>query len=1489
MEARGGTRFLLTCAMTRYEHCAEWDREELREDVARIKALFCGDFLPEAGQYRHTDVLGESPTSVELKDRLRDFFLSTDRHPDDFVVVYLVGHGEILDDGDFVVLTHDTHPSDLLNRTVAAGEIVKMVLANTRIRRLLLLLDTCYSGQGGADITREALRRINDRSKRSDDQDETSEGHGVVVVAATRPYERALPGAFTSCLDRAARSLAAAGNAPQTLRVGALIGAVNSDQERPKSQTSVWHQVGMTGDEPSFILNPRYRPGLVGVDLLEQERARHAEQRESQTCDHFLPASRWFTGRRAALMDLNGWLDDPAGRPAAVITGDPGSGKTAVLGLLARLSDPDQAPGVPRGGLPEELVIQEGVFADAIYASTMTTAEIRDRIAATVGMRAETTQDLLDGLQHGDGTAVVLVDAVDEADDPGGLVRALLNPLMRAGKNRIRLMLGTRRHLLTAQLLGNPGSCDLLDLDSPRYSDPGSIRAHIRHILLSDDSMDSAYRPSGFYRTAPSELVEAVVEAIADTAGSSFLVAQITAATEATATRLPDLKDPAWRQTLPRHAGEAMRRDLRLRLGTDAEKAIRLLLPLAYARGSGLPWENIWPSLVEALSPGHGYGHADLTWLRKAAGSYSVEGLTRGGSVYRLYHQALTECLLDGRDQRADQQAITHALVRVVPPREGGIKDWPEANFYIRTHLATHAAQAGRIDDLLTDPGYLLAADRPQLLAALGTARSAPARAAADTYRRAAKHLRTKPVREHASYLQLAARCGRAPVLANALESCRTPGTWSSRWASWRLEASHHTFSGRTHEVSSVALGELNGRPVVVSASEDATVRVWDLTSGDPRGDPFTGHHGPVNAVAVAELDGRPVVVSGGDDGTVRVWDLASGAPLGDPFTGHHGPVNAVAIGELDGRPVVVSGGDDGTVRVWDLASGAPTADPFTGHTGRVNAVAVGELDGRPVVVCGSGHFGHSVGTVRVWDLASGAPLGDPFTGHHGPVNAVAIGDLDERPVAISGGEDGTVRVWHLASGAPTADPFTGHTGRVTAVAVGELDGRPVVISGGGEDGTVRVWDLAAGALLGDPFTGHGIGNPLIGQTDVVSSVALGKLDGLPVVVSGGGDDDTVRVWELVSGAPVSDPFTGHRVGNPLTDLTDVVPSLALGELDGRPVVISASKDATVRVRDPASGAPLGDPFTGHTGRVNAVATAVLDGRPVVVSGGDATVRVWDLASGAPVGDPFTGHTGQVNAVATAVLDGRPVVVSGGVAGTVLVWDPASGAPVGVPILSHQTVYEVATAVLDGRPLVVVYGQEFDKKLMFFYETVQVWDLAHREPLDGPRFWEFLGMSSVAVGQMGGMPVVAIAGGWCHSRVRIWNVAKRRFVRLRLRRVHLRHKTDVRTVLVVCRQQRVMIITGCRDNVAYVWDLATRQLVSSTVIRGGSGVNATAFLAPDRVVYANGGTLSVYAAANDACPTLTIELDSKISALATQGTSMVIAATELGLVAIEIP
>jgi WD40 repeat protein len=70
-------------------------------------------------------------------------------------------------------------------------------------------------------------------------------------------------------------------------------------------------------------------------------------------------------------------------------------------------------------------------------------------------------------------------------------------------------------------------------------------------------------------------------------------------------------------------------------------------------------------------------------------------------------------------------------------------------------------------------------------------------------------------------------------------------------------------------------------RPVVVSGSDDATVRVWDLDARELRYAPLEAHQGKVNAIAVGDLHGRPIAISGGNDNTIRVWDLLTGRPPG--------------------------------------------------------------------------------------------------------------------------------------------------------------------------------------------------------------------------------------------------------------------------------------------------------------------------------------------------------------------------------------------------------------------------------------------------------------------------------------------------------------------------------------------------------------------------------------------------------------------------------
>jgi len=72
----------------------------------------------------------------------------------------------------------------------------------------------------------------------------------------------------------------------------------------------------------------------------------------------------------------------------------------------------------------------------------------------------------------------------------------------------------------------------------------------------------------------------------------------------------------------------------------------------------------------------------------------------------------------------------------------------------------------------------------------------------------------------------------------------------------------------------------------LVSGSYDKTVRIWDVTTGEPIGSPLAGHTAPVTQVEFIDAD---TVVSSSNDGTTRAWDVATGTQKaefeGDKFS----------------------------------------------------------------------------------------------------------------------------------------------------------------------------------------------------------------------------------------------------------------------------------------------------------------------------------------------------------------------------------------------------------------------------------------------------------------------------------------------------------------------------------------------------------------------------------------------------------------------------
>jgi WD40 repeat protein len=102
---------------------------------------------------------------------------------------------------------------------------------------------------------------------------------------------------------------------------------------------------------------------------------------------------------------------------------------------------------------------------------------------------------------------------------------------------------------------------------------------------------------------------------------------------------------------------------------------------------------------------------------------------------------------------------------------------------------------------------------------------------------------------------------------------------------------------------------------LVASASNDRTVKIWDVASGHCL-QTLEGHSGWVSFVVFSH--DSTLIASASFDGTVKIWDAASGLCL-QTLEGHSDWVNSVVFSR-DSK-LVASASFDGTVKIWDAAS----------------------------------------------------------------------------------------------------------------------------------------------------------------------------------------------------------------------------------------------------------------------------------------------------------------------------------------------------------------------------------------------------------------------------------------------------------------------------------------------------------------------------------------------------------------------------------------
>jgi WD40 repeat protein len=1286
--------------------------------------------------YEIIEPLVEEPSAAQLADAVRSAIEATG--PGDQLIVHVLSHGRehagsvqvYGSDGRAGAATGlDSWLADASGPDEGEDPLGRPEDASVAGPWFLFLVDVCGAGRAA---------RLRWQSEIADDR------RRAWVVAGCLPRRPGFNGRLTRASTRVLGDLAALDIHPALRHVplDRVAQAIRDEVNRiarveedgyPQEVVATRVDIASRLRWPPFFDNPNYCRTVTGAvpgDL----RQFAAAVEELFDAWHFMSRAAGrvpqddrpllggtFRGRARQLRVLTGWLTDaPARDNLHVVTGKPGIGKSAILGMVVCAAHPRLADSTRplwwerRDELPS--VLPELV---AVHAREQDTATVLRQAAGQLELsdpnRTWTVPAFVGELRDRPVRPVLVVDAVDEAVDVAELVaalRALSDATADDGTPVCRLLVGSRsgpQWPAVSPLIERAGSVGALtDLDDePPERLLADLAGYVDDLLRTHPDYRDGARAAVRATLARGVAGRLVGPGPSDEGPGSgeFLVAGIfinhllrqpvPVDADALAARL---------SSVPRSLSEVLQLDL----SDPGRPWLRpALVTLAHSFGSGLP-RALLASCAPVFATHVGHGEVDDGQLVAAldrARFYLRRDLdTDSTTLYRLFHQALTDQLREtGASAARAHSRILDRLLATVHPGTG----WRHATPYLLRHAIDHAAAAGRADELLSEPEFLVHADPITLPRHLHRATSAIARAAAAVYRTSLLRHRqlTADPEGRRRLLMIDAVRHNHPELWRLLragadaEDCG----WLPAWVSAADIAPRliHTLVGHTGAVTGVATGRLrDGTDVAVTAGSDGTARVWDITDGGPR------HvlRGPGEAVAgVATIRSGDVdyAVTTGIDGELRVWSLADGRSSSHAATSG-GPLGALVCADLaDGSTVAVSGGADGAVRVWRLPD-ATALHELTGHTGAVTAVAYARLDdGTDLAVTASADR-----TARVWNLATGACLA-VLAGHRRALRAVATGSaVDGAPVAVTAGVDRTARVWELPSGR-LRHILTGHTGTVRAVTT--VDGGPAAPAAGRHPART---------------TGH---HPF---------VLTANRD--PVVLTAS-VDETVGVWGLDDGL-LRTRLSGHP------DIVVAVAATRTGA--GAPVAVSADTDGTARIWEVTAG-QVRDVLTGHAGGINAVVCARLaDGRDVAITGGvDGTARVWDLAAGP--GRQALGHTGTVR---TIVCHRRPlgaVAVSAATGGSVQVWELASGLPLWSPDGHADTVTSMVCAQLpDGTTAIATGGLD---------GTIQVWGLDARRRLhhfEG----HFGAVSALACTRLSDGTDVLVAGT-ADRAIRVWRLA----------------------------------------------------------------------------------------------------------------------------------
>ncbi|MGV4983644.1 caspase family protein [Streptomyces sp. NRAIS4] len=1101
-------RYVVAAGTRRYREAAELPLAH--QDADRAAGLF-----ESMGYQRILAKVSYDPAAEEFENALADWCRSPGLAAEDVVVVYYAGHGDRSPAGRYRLACSDSESGR--PRSWLSPMNLAEILATSPIRNVLFVVDACLAAAAASDIASITDAIVASRA-RADDF-----GSGTWLLASARHRDLAVDGAFVTELAAAYRQ--GDGPSQRHLAPSALAERVNrSFLAGGVAQRAACSSVDHS-EPPPFFPNPGFDPSaeVLGEDRTDpdvSDLSSHFEPR-GRGVEHVHDPGSYFTGRARALGTARAHLagDGPGGLLA--VTADPGSGKSAVLGRL----------------------VMEGCTDASVNAHHQTLEALVGRLAAAADVRATTADGLFAALAGRTKPFRVVVDSLDEAGAGGDKAEArrigwdLLRPL--SGVACVRLVVGSRRELLPH--LGD--QVPVVDLDDSAYADDTDTAAYVEKILC--DTGAPYARNTGPARRIARE--------VARRAGRCFLVARMTASA---LLRGPvvDTGAPGWAEQLPSDVGGAFDAYLQRLPSSRHAATMALLTALAFGEGNGLP-RRVWVPVAARLS-GLALVQADVDMLLEEDGSYLAGARVDGTTHFRLYHQELTDHLkrrvLRHRDPADVQECFVDTLSDLVPQQ-----DWTRAPYYVRAHLATHAAASGALDDLLEDASFLVSAVPSTLLPAV---------------RQAVRRPSVSMVVERYAYLLVDAE-----------------SDWSDRAALLAFVArtyGEHALAERAEGIAG-SIERLYAEPRAITAH-----RIVGRHRGDAYAINQLNPHWLIEDVVLPD-GGRAVLAAPPWSASVHVWFLDE--PAQSTILPHPAIVAGLAVlRHADGGPQAVTLDDNGTLRLWNLAD-QTSARTFT-RTGFTCLFDAGfHDDGTPVVVCADREH---VAVVRSTDLETVREV-PCFTNRYHRWNNGPGGSA-----CLAHGEDGTVRlllcdgVTGLVTLHPLDEPGACHT------VLEDLTSPVLVDRITGPAGTfAAIRDGSGPVVLLSPDASEPTAVSFPASHSEAMGFARGSADE-PVFVAMPNSGHAGTVLVLRPGSPAVHSPTQVQAGSLMAPLT----------AGGTVYAVTANFTNHLEVMDCATGRTTGMPLSGHEGAVCAV--RVLDhpgaeGPDILAIGNDGTARLW--------------------------------------------------------------------------------------------------------------------------------------------------------------------------------------------------------------------------------------------------------------------------------------